>query len=88
MEESTLNEVRDSLGGIGDVVHELPPLSTSDRSRLAYRAFDVWGIDYPPQCSLVKPDTPLGFADPPLPEDCCGDILMLLVQASGHRSSC
>jgi hypothetical protein len=26
MEDSTLNEVRDSLGGIGDVVHELPPL--------------------------------------------------------------
>jgi hypothetical protein len=26
--------VRDSLGGIGDVVHELPPLSTSDGSRL------------------------------------------------------
>jgi hypothetical protein len=24
MEDSTLNEVRDSLGGSGDVVHELP----------------------------------------------------------------
>src|SRR5229473_2773476 len=36
MEDSTLNEVRDSLGGIGGVVHELPPLSTSDGSRLAY----------------------------------------------------
>jgi hypothetical protein len=36
MEDSTLNDVRDSLGGIGDVVHELPPLSTSDGSRLAY----------------------------------------------------
>jgi hypothetical protein len=26
MEEPTLNEVRHSLDGIGDVVHELPPL--------------------------------------------------------------
>jgi hypothetical protein len=30
MEDSTLNDVWDSLGGIGDVVHELPPLSTSE----------------------------------------------------------
>jgi hypothetical protein len=30
MEDSTLNEVRDSLGGIGGVVHELPPLSSND----------------------------------------------------------
>ena len=34
MEGPTLNEVRDSLGGIGGVVHELPPLSTRDGSRL------------------------------------------------------
>ena len=34
MEAPTLNEVRNSLGGIGDAVHELPPLSTSDGSRL------------------------------------------------------
>jgi hypothetical protein len=33
MEDSTLNEVRDSLG---DVVHELPPLSVSDGFRLTY----------------------------------------------------
>jgi hypothetical protein len=36
MEGPTLNEVRDGLGGIGDVVHELPTLSTSDGSRLTY----------------------------------------------------
>src|SRR4029077_18619351 len=30
MEEPTLNEGRDSLDGIGDVVHELPPLSNSN----------------------------------------------------------
>ena len=30
MEDPTLNELRDSLGGIDNVVHELPPLSTSD----------------------------------------------------------
>jgi hypothetical protein len=36
MEAPTPNEVRDSLGGIGDVVHELPPLSTSGGSRLTY----------------------------------------------------
>jgi hypothetical protein len=36
MEDSTLNEVRDSLFGIGDVVHELPPLSVSDGFRLTY----------------------------------------------------
>jgi hypothetical protein len=39
MEESTLNGVRDSRdsrGGVGDIVHELPPLSTGDGSRLAY----------------------------------------------------
>ena len=35
MEDSTLNDVRDSLGGIGDVVHELPPLFATDGSRLA-----------------------------------------------------
>jgi hypothetical protein len=34
MEESTLNEVRDSLGGIGSVAHELSPLFASDGSRL------------------------------------------------------
>jgi hypothetical protein len=32
MEDSTLIELRDGLGGIGDVVHELPPLSTGDGS--------------------------------------------------------
>jgi hypothetical protein len=31
MEASTLNEVRRNIGG---VVHELPPLSTSDRLHL------------------------------------------------------
>jgi hypothetical protein len=36
MEDSTLNEVRDSLGGIGGVVHDLPPLST--RAGFIYRA--------------------------------------------------
>jgi hypothetical protein len=36
MEDSTLNEVRDSLGGIGGVVHELAPLSTS--AGFIYRA--------------------------------------------------
>jgi hypothetical protein len=30
MEDPTLNELWDSLGGIDNVVHELPPLSTSD----------------------------------------------------------
>src|SRR5882724_4538987 len=44
------------------------------------------GFDYPPAMSLVKPGALLGFADPPLPEDCRGDIPMLLAQASGHRS--
>ena len=34
MEGPTLNEVRDSLGGIGGVAHELPPLFTRDGSRL------------------------------------------------------
>jgi hypothetical protein len=36
MEESTLNEARDTIGGIGDVIHKLPPLSTSNGFRLAY----------------------------------------------------
>jgi hypothetical protein len=35
-EGQTLNDVRDSPGGIGDVVHELPPLSTGDGSGLTY----------------------------------------------------
>jgi hypothetical protein len=34
MEAPTLNKVRHSLGGIGGVVHALPPLSTSGGSRL------------------------------------------------------
>ena len=37
MEDSTLNEVRDSLGG---VVHELPPLSTSDWLHLPRSSFN------------------------------------------------
>jgi hypothetical protein len=36
IQDSTLNVVRDSPGGIGDVVHELPPRSTSDDSQLTY----------------------------------------------------
>ena len=40
MEGSTLNEVRDGVGGIGDVVHELPPLSTSDRLHLPRSSFN------------------------------------------------
>src|ERR1700760_4203672 len=36
MEDTTRNELRDSLGGIGDGVPELPPLSTRDASRLAF----------------------------------------------------
>jgi hypothetical protein len=36
MDGSTLNEERDSLGVVGDVVHELPPLSTNDSCGLTY----------------------------------------------------
>jgi len=43
MEDSTLNVVRDSLGGIGGVVQELPPLSTSDRLHLPRSSSTVPG---------------------------------------------
>ena len=40
MEDSTLNDVRDKLGGIGGVVHELPPLSTTERLHLPRSSFN------------------------------------------------
>jgi hypothetical protein len=46
MEDSTLNEVRDSLGGIGGVVHELPPLSTSDWLHLSRPSFNGSRLAY------------------------------------------
>jgi hypothetical protein len=46
MEDSTLNEVRDSLGGIGGVVHELPPLSTSDWLHLPRFSFNGSRLAY------------------------------------------
>jgi hypothetical protein len=46
MEDSTLNEVRDSLGGIGGVVHELPPLSTSDWLHLPRSSFNGSRLAY------------------------------------------
>jgi hypothetical protein len=44
MEDSTPNEVRDSIGG---VVHALPPLSTSDRLHLSRSSFNGSRLAYP-----------------------------------------
>jgi hypothetical protein len=46
MEDSTPNRVRDSLGGIGGVVHELPPLSTNDWLHLPRSSFNGFRLAY------------------------------------------
>jgi hypothetical protein len=45
VEDSTLR-VRDSLGGIGGVVHELPPVSTGDWLHLSRSSFNGSRLAY------------------------------------------
>jgi hypothetical protein len=60
MKDSTLNDVRDSLGG---VVHELPPLSTSDWLHLSCSTFNGSRLAYLDAAKYVNQDNMHRTAD-------------------------